>query len=84
MYTGSSGSAGLRARVSTPSSPRKRLGLPLHVNARWRYDTTALMMAARRGHAEVVKLLLEGGARPNVKDTFYGMTPLSSAASGGR
>lgn len=51
------------------------------VNTKWRYDQTALLIAASRGHVEAVKLLLDRGANVNVKDTFYGLTPLSAATS---
>jgi hypothetical protein len=50
------------------------------VDAKWRYDQTALFMAARGGHIEAVKLLLERGANADVKDSFYSMTALSGAA----
>ena len=50
------------------------------VDAKWRYEQTALFIAAFRGHAEVVKLLLDRGAKPDVKDSFYGMTALGAAA----
>jgi hypothetical protein len=53
------------------------------VNARWRYDTTALLMACMRGHAGAARLLLDRGAKADVKDTFYGMTPLSAATEKG-
>ena len=53
------------------------------VNAKWRYDQTALFIAAFRGHTDVAKLLLERGANPTVKDSFYGMTAVAAAADKG-
>src|SRR5215470_9854295 len=50
------------------------------VNAVWRYGETPLFFACDRGFAPVVKVLLEHGAEVNVKDTFYGMTPVARAA----
>lgn len=50
-----------------------------NVDAPYRYGETALFFAADRGHTEIVKVLLERGAKVNVKDTFYGMTPLNRA-----
>jgi ankyrin repeat protein len=51
------------------------------VNTKFRYGATALSYASDRGHLDVVRLLLERGADANVKDTFYGATPLSWASS---
>src|SRR3712207_9064168 len=50
------------------------------VNATWRYDQTALFIAAFRGHAEGARILLERGAKPDVKASFYGMTAIGAAA----
>jgi outer membrane protein assembly factor BamB len=53
------------------------------VDARARYDQTALLMAAFRGHLEIVRLLIDRGAEVNVQDTFYRMRPLDGALSEG-
>ena len=45
---------------------------------------TAIMWAARAGHGEVVKVLLEwSNVNPNTSNTMYGQTPLSLAARDG-
>jgi hypothetical protein len=56
-------------------------GIP--VDAKFRYDRTALSFAADRGQADIVTLLLDRGADVNAKDTFYGATALSWAAQNG-
>jgi ankyrin repeat protein len=56
-------------------------GVP--VDAKFRYDRTALSFAADRGQAEIVKLLLDRGADANAKDSFYGVTPIVWAANNG-
>ncbi len=61
--------AGVRAALDA--------GIP--VDTLFRYDRTALSFAAGRDSVEVVKLLLDRGADPNKKDSFYGATPLSWA-----
>ena len=50
-----------------------------NVNFKTDYGQTALFFACDRGNIELVKLLLEKGADPNVKDTFYNATPLTWA-----
>ena len=42
-----------------------------------RYGSTALFFAADRGHADIVRLLLERGADVNRQDTFYNASPLT-------
>lgn len=69
------------ARRGDAATVKALLGQGVDVNAKFRYDATALSYACDRGHVEVVKILLEHGANPNVKDTFYGATPLQWAAS---
>ena len=43
------------------------------------YGSTALAFAADQGHVELVRSLLQRGADPNTRDTFYGFTPLLRA-----
>jgi hypothetical protein len=59
------------ARAGDVEGVRKALDDGVSVNARARYDVTALIFAAGRGHVPVVRLLLERGADVNVADTFY-------------
>lgn len=53
-------------------------GVP--VDAKFRYDRTALSFAADRGQFEMVKLLLERGADVDARDTFYHNTAPAWAA----
>lgn len=46
-------------------------------------NSTALMMAASKGHTQTVQVLLDAGAKGDAKNT-WGQTPLMMAASGGR
>ncbi len=49
------------------------------VNAKTPYGVTALLHATGQGHVEVVKILVQHKADPNIKDTFYGQSPLTAA-----
>lgn len=69
------------ARKGDASAVTAALDAGVDVNTPFRYGATALSYACDRGHLEVVRVLLTRGANPNVKDTFYGATPLSWASS---
>jgi hypothetical protein len=51
------------------------------VNTKFRYNATALFYACDAGNVDIVKILLARGADMNIKDTFYGFTPLMLASS---
>ena len=63
-----------RVLLRTPDIEINRVGKD------WR---TALAIASRMGHKEIVELLLKSGAEPNIRDKF-GTTPLHYAALYGR
>jgi hypothetical protein len=67
------------ARKGDAATVKKLLDEGVDVNTKFRYDATALFYACDHGHLEVVKILLDHGANMNVKDTFYGFTPLMLA-----
>jgi len=69
------------ARKGDAAAVKKLLDEGVDVNTKFRYDATALFYACDHGHVEVVKVLLDKGANPNLKDTFYGFTPLMLAVS---
>jgi ankyrin repeat protein len=71
------------ARKGDTAALKAQLDKGVDVNLKWRYDQTALFMAARGGHLDAVKLLLERGASADAKDSFYSMTALSGAAEKG-
>ncbi len=67
-------------RKSDVPTVKQLLEAGTDANSKGRYDVTALFFACDRGNVEVVRLLLDNGAEMNVKDTFYGATPLGWAA----
>src|SRR5688572_9272498 len=67
------------ARAGDTAALASALDKGADVNAKSRYDSTALFFAADRGHLEAVRLLVARGADVNVQDTFYKMRPLDMA-----
>lgn len=55
----------------------------VNVNERGTGGLAALMVAAGRGHAEIVELLLAAGADPHLMEASMGATALHKAAQGG-
>ncbi len=58
---------------------RKFLDQGMSLNVRFEGGTTPLVAAAMRGQVEVVKLLVERGADPNLRDDTFKITPLGMA-----
>jgi Ankyrin repeats (3 copies) len=69
------------ARKGDAAAVKQLLDDGVDVNTKYRYERTALSFACDRGNVAVVKVLLDRGADVNAKDTFYGATPLTWAAS---
>jgi len=69
------------ARKGDAAAVKKLLDEGVDVNTKFRYNATALFYACDHGHVEVVKVLLDRGAAMDLKDTFYGFTPLMLASS---
>jgi len=70
------------ARNGDLETVKKAIESGIEVDAKSAYGATALFFACDRGHEEVVNFLLEKGANPNVKDTFYKATPVTWSMMG--
>lgn len=68
------------ARAGDLEAVKVALAAGIGVDAKSDYGATALLFACDREHEAVVNLLLEKGADPNAKDTFYNATPISWSA----
>jgi len=71
------------ARAGDAAAVARALDAGADVNARSRYDVTALVYAADSGHLAAVQLLLDRGADPNVIDTFYKGRAIDAALTNG-
>ena len=69
------------ARAGDLARVKAALDKGADVNAKARYNATALTFAADKGYMEVVKLLIDRGADVNAQDTFYKMRPINMALS---
>lgn len=67
------------AKAGDKAGVERALAAGVPVDAPTRYQQTALMFASQFGHLEVVALLLDKGANPSQKDTFYGVTVMTAA-----
>jgi hypothetical protein len=69
------------ARKGDAAAVTKLLDEGVDVNTKFRYNATALFYACDAGNVDVVKVLIDRGADLNIKDSFYGFTPLMLASS---
>src|SRR5215510_2362976 len=71
------------ARAGDTAKITAALAQGANVNAKSRYDVTALFFAASSGRLEAVKLLVSRGADVNAQDTFYHATAADMALGNG-
>ncbi len=71
------------ARRGDAARVAQLLDAGVDVNAKARYDMTALAFAADKGHLDVVRLLADRGAEIDVADTFYKARPIDLAIGNG-
>ena len=65
------------AREGDLETVKAALNYGIEVDAKTAYGATALFYACDRQHEAIAKLLLDNGANPNAKDSFYNATPMS-------
>jgi len=71
------------ARAGDTTKITAALAQGANVNAKSRYDVTALFFAASSGRLDAVKLLVSRGADVNAQDTFYKATATEMALTNG-
>lgn len=69
------------ARKGDLATVKTALESKADLESKTRYGQTPLYLAAMNGHVEVVKLLLDNGAKVDVTDTFYKSSLIGFAAS---
>ncbi|KKP07372.1 hypothetical protein THAR02_00569 [Trichoderma harzianum] len=70
----------IAAKTGLVSYTKELLG-SFDINVPDFYDRTPLWWAASEGHAEIISILIEGGADPDRPDNYSGCRPLHVAAS---
>ncbi|KAF1839459.1 ankyrin [Decorospora gaudefroyi] len=70
----------IAARYGLVSYVRHLISKQVDVEGRDVYGTTALWWAAASGHAEIIRLLVQAGANPDIDDKMEGLKPLHEAA----
>src|SRR5262245_35356465 len=71
------------AQQNDVAGVRRSLEQGANVNAKTRYNSTALIIGATNGNLEMVRLVVERGADLKVQDSFYGMHAVAAAMGGG-
>lgn len=71
------------ARAGDTATIQAALDKGAAVDAKSRYDMTALIFAADKGHLGAVKLLVSRGANVNAQDTFYRNRAIDMALTNG-
>ena len=71
------------ARRGDIAAVRSMLDAGVDIDTGNRYGATALFFAAEKGHLELVRLLVDRGARVDIEDSFYRNTAINRAMQGG-